>query len=131
MATVNEICGRVVACCARVAANANQNKQANSNIFNPTTALYISRPFRNIVNEADLTTNCWTRRKLVRQFGCLANCFVFPRWQSKRDLYLLTLQDTDSERLQTMFRRLTATSSSWVTVPLRLALGVIFIAHGA
>ena len=30
-----------------------------------------------------------------------------------------------------MFRRLTATSSSWVTVPLRLALGVIFIAHGA
>lgn len=30
-----------------------------------------------------------------------------------------------------MLRRLTATTSSWVTLPLRLALGVIFIAHGA
>jgi len=30
-----------------------------------------------------------------------------------------------------MFRRLVATSASWVPVPLRLALGVIFIAHGA
>lgn len=30
-----------------------------------------------------------------------------------------------------MLRRLTATSSSWAMLPLRLALGVIFIAHGA
>ncbi len=30
-----------------------------------------------------------------------------------------------------MFRRLVATSSSWAMVPLRLALGTIFIAHGA
>ena len=30
-----------------------------------------------------------------------------------------------------MLRRLTATSATWATVPLRLALGVIFIAHGA
>lgn len=30
-----------------------------------------------------------------------------------------------------MLRRLTATSSSWVTLPLRLAWGAIFIAHGA
>src|SRR6266704_3072099 len=30
-----------------------------------------------------------------------------------------------------MLRRLTSTSSSWATVPLRLALGTIFIAHGA
>jgi putative oxidoreductase len=30
-----------------------------------------------------------------------------------------------------MLRRLTATTSSWVTVPLRLALGAIFIAHGS
>ena len=30
-----------------------------------------------------------------------------------------------------MLRRLTATSSSWVTIPMRLALGAIFIAHGS
>jgi putative oxidoreductase len=30
-----------------------------------------------------------------------------------------------------MFRRLISTSASWVPVPLRLALGVIFVAHGA
>jgi len=30
-----------------------------------------------------------------------------------------------------MLRRLTSTSSTWVTVPLRLTLGVIFIGHGA
>ena len=30
-----------------------------------------------------------------------------------------------------MLRKLTATSATWATVPLRLALGVIFIAHGA
>jgi putative oxidoreductase len=30
-----------------------------------------------------------------------------------------------------MFRRLMATSPVWVTVPLRLGLGVIFAAHGA
>lgn len=30
-----------------------------------------------------------------------------------------------------MFRRIIATSSTWVALPLRLALGVIFIAHGA
>jgi putative oxidoreductase len=30
-----------------------------------------------------------------------------------------------------MLRRLTASSPSWVTLPLRLSLGVIFIAHGA
>ena len=30
-----------------------------------------------------------------------------------------------------MLRRLTATVATWTTVPLRLALGVIFIAHGA
>jgi len=30
-----------------------------------------------------------------------------------------------------MLRRLTSTSSSWATVPLRLALGIIFIAHGS
>src|SRR6266851_6764225 len=30
-----------------------------------------------------------------------------------------------------MLRRLTSTSSTWMTVPLRLALGVIFIGHGA
>jgi putative oxidoreductase len=29
-----------------------------------------------------------------------------------------------------MLRRLTSTSSTWVTVPLRLSLGVIFIGHG-
>ncbi len=30
-----------------------------------------------------------------------------------------------------MFRRLLATTPTWVTVPLRLTLGIIFIAHGA
>ena len=30
-----------------------------------------------------------------------------------------------------MLRRLTATSSSWAMLPLRLALGAIFIAHGS
>lgn len=30
-----------------------------------------------------------------------------------------------------MLRRLVATSSSWALIPLRLALGTIFIAHGA
>jgi putative oxidoreductase len=30
-----------------------------------------------------------------------------------------------------MFRRLIATSPTWITVPIRLALGIIFIAHGA
>ena len=30
-----------------------------------------------------------------------------------------------------MFRRLASTSASWATIPLRLAMGVIFIAHGA
>jgi len=30
-----------------------------------------------------------------------------------------------------MFRRIIATSSTWVTVPLRLALGAVFVAHGA
>jgi len=30
-----------------------------------------------------------------------------------------------------MLRRLTSTSSTWITVPLRLSLGVIFIGHGA
>lgn len=29
-----------------------------------------------------------------------------------------------------MFRRLIATSPTWITVPLRLALGLVFIAHG-
>ena len=29
-----------------------------------------------------------------------------------------------------MLRKLTATSATWATLPLRLALGVIFIAHG-
>ncbi|MFN2455788.1 MAG: DoxX family protein [Pyrinomonadaceae bacterium] len=30
-----------------------------------------------------------------------------------------------------MWRRLIATSPTWITVPLRLALGIIFIAHGS
>ncbi len=30
-----------------------------------------------------------------------------------------------------MLRRLTSTSASWATVPLRLALGIAFIGHGA
>ncbi len=30
-----------------------------------------------------------------------------------------------------MFRRLISTSATWATVPLRLAMGVIFIAHGS
>jgi putative oxidoreductase len=30
-----------------------------------------------------------------------------------------------------MFRRLIATSSTWFTVPLRLAIGAVFLAHGA
>ena len=30
-----------------------------------------------------------------------------------------------------MFRRIIATSSSWATIPIRLALGAIFFAHGA
>lgn len=30
-----------------------------------------------------------------------------------------------------MFRKLITTSATWVPVPLRLALGIIFIAHGA
>lgn len=30
-----------------------------------------------------------------------------------------------------MLRRLTATSATWATLPLRLALGITFIAHGA
>jgi putative oxidoreductase len=30
-----------------------------------------------------------------------------------------------------MLRKLTSTSSSWAPVPLRLALGIIFIAHGS
>ncbi|MDQ2936168.1 MAG: DoxX family protein [Acidobacteriota bacterium] len=30
-----------------------------------------------------------------------------------------------------MFRRLISTSATWVPVPLRLAMGIIFVAHGA
>jgi putative oxidoreductase len=30
-----------------------------------------------------------------------------------------------------MFRKIIATSSTWVTVPLRLAFGAVFVAHGA
>lgn len=30
-----------------------------------------------------------------------------------------------------MLRRLTSTGATWATVPLRLAIGIIFIAHGA
>ena len=30
-----------------------------------------------------------------------------------------------------MFRRIIATSSTWITAPLRLALGTVFVAHGA
>src|SRR5881227_3467141 len=30
-----------------------------------------------------------------------------------------------------MFKRIIATTPTWVTVPLRLTLGIIFIAHGA
>jgi|ERR1041384_1350420 putative oxidoreductase len=30
-----------------------------------------------------------------------------------------------------MFRRLLSTTPTWITVPLRLALGIVFIAHGA
>ena len=30
-----------------------------------------------------------------------------------------------------MFRRLIATSASWIPLPLRLAIGTIFVAHGA
>ncbi|HEX8140951.1 MAG TPA: DoxX family protein [Pyrinomonadaceae bacterium] len=30
-----------------------------------------------------------------------------------------------------MFRKIIATAPTWITVPLRLALGIIFIAHGA
>jgi putative oxidoreductase len=30
-----------------------------------------------------------------------------------------------------MLRRLTSTSSTWMTVPLRLSLGAVFVAHGA
>lgn len=30
-----------------------------------------------------------------------------------------------------MFRRLIATSPTWIALPLRLALGVVFVAHGA
>ncbi len=30
-----------------------------------------------------------------------------------------------------MFRRLIATSRTWITLPLRLALGVVFVAHGS
>jgi putative oxidoreductase len=30
-----------------------------------------------------------------------------------------------------MFRRIIATSSTWFTVPLRLAIGIVFFAHGA
>jgi len=30
-----------------------------------------------------------------------------------------------------MLRRLTATAATWTTVPLRLVLGIVFIAHGA
>jgi putative oxidoreductase len=30
-----------------------------------------------------------------------------------------------------MFRKLMSTSATWITVPLRLAVGVVFIAHGA
>lgn len=30
-----------------------------------------------------------------------------------------------------MFRRLIATSSNWATIPVRIALGIVFFAHGA
>ncbi len=30
-----------------------------------------------------------------------------------------------------MFRKLVATTPTWVTIPIRLSLGVIFVAHGA
>ena len=30
-----------------------------------------------------------------------------------------------------MFRKIIATSSTWITIPLRLALGAVFVGHGA
>ena len=41
------------------------------------------------------------------------------------------LEESARERISAMFKRIISTSSSWVTIPIRLALAAIFFAHGA
>lgn len=41
------------------------------------------------------------------------------------------LKSNSQGRSQIMFRRLIATSRTWITLPLRLGLGAVIIAHGA
>lgn len=45
--------------------------------------------------------------------------------------YYLHALGTTSGTLQKMFRRLIATSATWFTVPIRLGLAAVMIAHGA
>jgi putative oxidoreductase len=44
---------------------------------------------------------------------------------------LLAIQTVWKRKDVIMLRRLTSTSATWATVPLRLAIGIIFIGHGA
>jgi putative oxidoreductase len=41
------------------------------------------------------------------------------------------LKDLNTRKARQMFRKLIATSSTWITVPLRLALAAVFLGHGA
>ena len=54
-----------------------------------------------------------------------------PRLTDANGLIVSHAPPKPNRKVTVMLRRLISTSSTWITVPLRLALGVIFIGHGA
>src|SRR5258708_22575234 len=55
----------------------------------------------------------------------------FPRLADANGLIVADVPTKPNRKVTVMLRRLTSTSSTWMTLPLRLASGVIFIGHGA
>jgi putative oxidoreductase len=49
----------------------------------------------------------------------------------RKQIYIARIRLKENRKVTVMLRRITATSATWATVPLRLALGVAFIGHGA
>jgi putative oxidoreductase len=53
-----------------------------------------------------------------------------PRLTGANGFIVAHVPPKPNRKVTVMLRRLISTSSTWITVPLRLALGVIFIGHG-